>query len=442
MRGARARAALADARAGLSARAERAGQRGAGAGPSSRRACARHAGSVRRDRRFRAGDARFALTPGVHAWAVPPAVPILPALRPPRPRSTAAPRSRAVVIGLVGLGLVVAGGWLIAARWLVVLPRRGPRPDRTVRGCCRAVAAPACCCSRRWSRSRWRGRCGRWGSTGGRWRARGDVFFVLGLFLLTPWWARARAARRQPASAARAACLGVVLAAVPAGGGASRGPAIRAASVGMRRRAAECAASAWPRARRRPEGRVDRLWRHRLGPALLGARPDHARPMSGSSQEAWSFRTGDVRGQPGDPEETTFEVTPLKIGERLFSARRTSRWWRSNADQRASSSGATRPRSAAPRVAAPDLPRPLVLARRPPAPAPSPRARRRRLAAAATPSSSCPRPTAACSRSIPRAASSARASGRQRPDRSLEEHAQREAGRCTTRPRPWSSRAR
>lgn len=35
-------------------------------------------------------------------------------------------------------------------------------------------------------------------------------------------------------------------------------------------------------------------------------------------QLAWEFHTGDVRGQPGDPEETTFEVTPLKIGDRLF----------------------------------------------------------------------------------------------------------------------------
>lgn len=35
-------------------------------------------------------------------------------------------------------------------------------------------------------------------------------------------------------------------------------------------------------------------------------------------REAWHFRTGDVRGQPGDPVETTFEVTPLKVGNRLF----------------------------------------------------------------------------------------------------------------------------
>ncbi|MCO5101372.1 MAG: membrane-bound PQQ-dependent dehydrogenase, glucose/quinate/shikimate family [Burkholderiaceae bacterium] len=33
---------------------------------------------------------------------------------------------------------------------------------------------------------------------------------------------------------------------------------------------------------------------------------------------AWRFETGDLRGQKGDPPETTFEVTPLKIGERLF----------------------------------------------------------------------------------------------------------------------------
>src|SRR5690606_2085493 len=33
---------------------------------------------------------------------------------------------------------------------------------------------------------------------------------------------------------------------------------------------------------------------------------------------AWHFETGDVRGRPGDPVETTFEVTPLKIDNRLY----------------------------------------------------------------------------------------------------------------------------
>lgn len=32
---------------------------------------------------------------------------------------------------------------------------------------------------------------------------------------------------------------------------------------------------------------------------------------------AWEFHTGDI-SRPGDPEETTFQVTPLKIGDRLF----------------------------------------------------------------------------------------------------------------------------
>lgn len=35
-------------------------------------------------------------------------------------------------------------------------------------------------------------------------------------------------------------------------------------------------------------------------------------------QVAWAFRTGDLRGRAGDPVETTFEVTPLKVGDRLF----------------------------------------------------------------------------------------------------------------------------
>ena len=38
----------------------------------------------------------------------------------------------------------------------------------------------------------------------------------------------------------------------------------------------------------------------------------------GDLKQAWQFRTGDLRGQPGDPVETTYEVTPLKIANRLY----------------------------------------------------------------------------------------------------------------------------
>ncbi|MBL8287117.1 MAG: membrane-bound PQQ-dependent dehydrogenase, glucose/quinate/shikimate family [Rubrivivax sp.] len=42
--------------------------------------------------------------------------------------------------------------------------------------------------------------------------------------------------------------------------------------------------------------------------------PDNVRRLV----PAWTYHTGDVRGRPGDPEETTFEVTPLKVGNRLY----------------------------------------------------------------------------------------------------------------------------
>jgi quinoprotein glucose dehydrogenase len=38
----------------------------------------------------------------------------------------------------------------------------------------------------------------------------------------------------------------------------------------------------------------------------------------GRMEVAWTYRTGDLRGRPGDPQETTDEVTPLKVGDRLF----------------------------------------------------------------------------------------------------------------------------
>ncbi|MEX0759955.1 MAG: membrane-bound PQQ-dependent dehydrogenase, glucose/quinate/shikimate family, partial [Tistlia sp.] len=34
-------------------------------------------------------------------------------------------------------------------------------------------------------------------------------------------------------------------------------------------------------------------------------------------EQAWSYRTGDLRG-PGDPVETTYEVTPIKVGDTLY----------------------------------------------------------------------------------------------------------------------------
>ena len=141
--------------------------------------------------------------------------------------------------------------------------------------------------------------------------ARGDVLFVLGLFLLTPWVTGALAV---PASALR-------------GGGLALGMALglfAAAAVaswlhdphqlpGMLSKAQTLPPEVGPV----PPGE----W-HAYGRTGFGQRYSplgQITPTNVSDLEvAWQYRTGDMRGRPGDPEETTFEVTPLKVGNRLF----------------------------------------------------------------------------------------------------------------------------
>lgn len=66
-------------------------------------------------------------------------------------------------------------------------------------------------------------------------------------------------------------------------------------------------------------------------------------------QVAWQYQTGDVK-QPQDVGETTYQVTPLKIGDSFISARRITgllRWMR----QPARKSGNSIPRLASIRIA-------------------------------------------------------------------------------------------
>lgn len=148
--------------------------------------------------------------------------------------------------------------------------------------------------------------------------ARGDVIFVLGLILLTPWIARplrvapghegkppARVAGRLPLALSLALFLVVGVASwfvdptridgtFPAPTGS---PPVEDASV--------------------PPGE----W-HAYGRTGHGQRYSPLTQITPANvnqlEVAWTYRTGDVRGQPGDPVETTFQVTPLKIGETLF----------------------------------------------------------------------------------------------------------------------------
>ena len=161
--------------------------------------------------------------------------------------------------------------------------------------------------------------------------ARGDVLFVLGLWLLTPWItgrlgadAANTTARQLPRRTASGAvrrgswalslALGLFALAAVASWfhdahetAGTLAPADSAAAVGTTNGAAEAT----------PPGE----W-HAYGRTGYGQRYSPLNQITPANvpslQVAWQYRTGDMRGQPGDPQETTFEVTPLKVGNRLF----------------------------------------------------------------------------------------------------------------------------
>jgi quinoprotein glucose dehydrogenase len=154
--------------------------------------------------------------------------------------------------------------------------------------------------------------------------ARGDVVFLVGLFLLTPWITRglgddaprsATGERPRRVSAFRGAGLPLTVSL-----GVALGVAVASWLADPHRiegMAPERRAETADDAQGVPAGE----W-HAYGRTAYGQRYS---PLTQITREnvsrlevAWTYRTGDVPGQPGDPEETTFEVTPLKIGNRLF----------------------------------------------------------------------------------------------------------------------------
>ena len=155
----------------------------------------------------------------------------------------------------------------------------------------------------------------------------------------------------------------------------------------------------------------------------------------GQLKVAWQFHTGDLRGRPGDPVETTYEVTPLKVGDRLFlctphqsvialDATTGAQVWRYD-PQIQRRAGA----------AAPDLPRPVV-----PAAAcqrPSTVRRSASATAAATAQAVHAHGRRPPDRARPRQRRRVqRLRRRQGPDRPVGPHAQSAAGRRTTRTSP------
>ncbi|GGD01970.1 glucose/quinate/shikimate family membrane-bound PQQ-dependent dehydrogenase [Aureimonas glaciei] len=151
--------------------------------------------------------------------------------------------------------------------------------------------------------------------------ARGDVIFLLGLLLLTPWVTRALFVPDV-----RAAMDGTEAPPSPLRGG---GLALTL-SLGL---VLVVAVSSWFTDLHAIEGRVpertaavpdagipDGEW-HAYGRTGFGQRYSPLTEITpanvASLETAWTYETGDTK-QPGDPVETTFEVTPLKIGDRLF----------------------------------------------------------------------------------------------------------------------------
>lgn len=236
-------------------------------------------------------------------------------------------RITGVLVGITGVLVAGAGGWLVSL---------GGSPYYLIAGL--ALLASGVLLARRSAAALWVYAALLLGSTawavwevGVDWwplAARLDVLFVLGLWLATSWMRRSLL--REPA---------------PLQPGASGDAAARASALRMPRMAlglalllsAVLAAASWFTAPHELAGKLagesvpapaqaaptlpDGEW-HAYGRTGHGQRfsplaqitPDNASQL----KMAWEFRTGDVRGKDGDPEETTYEVTPLKIGNRLF----------------------------------------------------------------------------------------------------------------------------
>ncbi len=141
---------------------------------------------------------------------------------------------------------------------------------------------------------------------------RGDVVFLIGLLLLTPWVRRALGPAGAPLWRGPGLALSGVLAVALLTGIAAwfTDPHRITGTAPTARAQVPDDAQGIPAGEWHAYGRTD--FGQRYAP-LTQITPQNVSRL----KVAWTYRTGDI-ARPGDPEETTFEVTPLKIGERLF----------------------------------------------------------------------------------------------------------------------------
>ncbi|VWX57750.1 Quinoprotein glucose dehydrogenase [Burkholderiales bacterium 8X] len=143
--------------------------------------------------------------------------------------------------------------------------------------------------------------------------ARGDVLFILGVLMLLPWITRPLRTRAFSRGGGLALVLSLALFALVGVASWFKDPHEVVGRLGAAPTAAisAAAAAALPPGEWHAYGRTGEGQRYS---PLDQVNRDNAPRL----ELAWHYRTGDVRGQPGDPEETTFQSTPLKIGPNLY----------------------------------------------------------------------------------------------------------------------------
>jgi quinoprotein glucose dehydrogenase len=212
----------------------------------------------------------------------------------------------AIVFGLIALVLLAGGVWLAAlgGSWFYLIAGL-------------ALGFAALLVWRRDTRARWVYALLLIGSLGwALWEAgldwwplgtRGGLIVLLGLWLLTPW-----AIGRRPVwtSGGRMLAIALLIAVGVAGASLLNDPHDRPGTLA---RAGSAAAAP-------PADVAGENWPH-YGGTLAGQRYSSLDQITTANVDqlevAWTYRTGEVRG-PRDVTETTYQVTPIKIGNLLY----------------------------------------------------------------------------------------------------------------------------
>jgi quinoprotein glucose dehydrogenase len=143
--------------------------------------------------------------------------------------------------------------------------------------------------------------------------ARGDVIFPLGLWLLTPWITRNLGHDTAPSGRAYT---------LPLWGGVVAGVGVLVIGLSSNYHEIHGAIGAanFALAPQDTAGQPDEDWRA-YGRTQFGQRYSPLTQITPANVKnlkvAWTFRTGDLPGK-NDPIETTFEVTPIKVGDTLY----------------------------------------------------------------------------------------------------------------------------